>query len=211
MLPADEARTCAVLARIRCHQSAPLPVAPVTKGESPVKTRQLATDAILAAMCAALGALALDMNSIKITLESFPILLGAMLFGPLDGLVIGAVGTALYQLLRYGVSATTVLWILPYCVCGLLTGWYARKKGYRLTVPQSVGIAVLAELIVTTLNTGVMYVDAKLYGYYFKGFITGMLAIRYLVCVAKAVVYGVLLPRLIGAVRQFVPEKDPDE
>ena len=176
-----------------------------------MKTRQLATDAILAAMCAALGALALDMNSIKITLESFPILLGAMLFGPLDGLVIGAVGTALYQLLRYGVSATTVLWILPYCVCGLLTGWYARKKGYRLTVPQSVGIAVLAELIVTTLNTGVMYVDAKLYGYYFKGFITGMLAIRYLVCVAKAVVYGVLLPRLIGAVRQFVPEKDPDE
>ena len=46
-----------------------------------MKTRKLALNAVLAAMCAALGALALDLNSIKITFESFPILLGALLFG----------------------------------------------------------------------------------------------------------------------------------
>lgn len=67
-----------------------------------MKTRKLALNAVLAAMCAALGALALDLNSIKITFESFPILLGALLFGPLDGLAVGFVGTLLYQLLRYG-------------------------------------------------------------------------------------------------------------
>ena len=74
-----------------------------------MKTRKLALNAVLAAMCAALGALALDLNSIKITFESFPILLGALLFGPLDGLAVGFVGTLLYQLLRYGVSVTTPL------------------------------------------------------------------------------------------------------
>ena len=36
-----------------------------------MKTRKLALNAVLAAMCAALGALALDLNSIKITREYF--------------------------------------------------------------------------------------------------------------------------------------------
>ena len=94
-----------------------------------MKTRKLALNAVLAAMCAALGALALDLNSIKITFESFPILLGALLFGPLDGLAVGFVGTLLYQLLRYGVSVTTPLWILPYALAGLVTGFYAKRRG----------------------------------------------------------------------------------
>jgi uncharacterized membrane protein len=54
-----------------------------------VKTKQLVINAMLAAMCAALGALALDMTSIKVTFESLPILLGALLFGPVSGAAIG--------------------------------------------------------------------------------------------------------------------------
>ena len=72
-----------------------------------VKTRKIALDSMLAAMCAALGYAALDFNNLKITFESLPILLGALLLGPVDGLAIGVVGTLIYQLIRYGVSATT--------------------------------------------------------------------------------------------------------
>lgn len=138
-----------------------------------MKTRKLALNAVLAAMCAALGALALDLNSIKITFESFPILLGALLFGPLDGLAVGFVGTLLYQLLRYGVSATTLLWILPYALAGLVTGLlrqaprlfaHDRTDGRHRRGPP--------EVLVTALNTLVMYIDAKLYGYWFPGFIS---------------------------------------
>ena len=118
-----------------------------------MKTRKLALNAVLAAMCAALGALALDLNSIKITFESFPVLLGALLFGPLDGLAVGFVGTLLYQLLRYGVSVTTPLWILPYALAGLMTGCYAKRRGFSLTTGQTVGIVVAAEVLVTALNT----------------------------------------------------------
>ena len=143
-----------------------------------MKTRKLALNAVLAAMCAALGALALDLNSIKITFESFPILLGALLFGPLDGLAVGFVGTLLYQLLRYGVSVTTPLWILPYALAGLVTGFYAKRRGFSLTTGQTVGIVVAAEVLVTALNTLVMYIDAKLYGYWFPGFISAMLLLR---------------------------------
>ena len=166
-----------------------------------MKTRKLALNAVLAAMCAALGALALDLNSIKITFESFPILLGALLFGPLDGLAVGFVGT----LLRYGVSATTLLWILPYALAGLVTGFYAKRRGFSLTTGQTVGIVVAAEMLVTALNTLVMYIDAKLYGYWFPGFISAMLLPRGAVCIVKAVVFGLVLPKLCARVRRALP------
>lgn len=176
----------------------------------PMKTRKLALNAVLAAMCAALGALALDLNSIKITFESFPILLGALLFGPLDGLAVGFVGTLLYQLLRYGVSVTTPLWILPYALAGLVTGFYARRRAFSLTTGQTVGIVVAAEVLITALNTLVMYIDAKLYGYWFPGFISAMLLPRGAVCVAKAVVFGLVLPKLCESVRRALPGKGED-
>jgi len=93
-----------------------------------LSVRQLALDAMMAAMCAVLGYVAVDTGSVKVTFESFPVLLGALLFGPVDGLLIGVVGTGLYQLLRYGVSVTTLLWMLPYALCGLLAGWNAKRK-----------------------------------------------------------------------------------
>ena len=125
-------------------------------------TRQMAADSMLAAMCAVLGAVALDVGNLKITLESVPIIVGALLFGSLDGAAIGFVGTLVYQLLRYGVSVTTLLWILPYVVCGLIVGLYAQKRGFSLSTKQTIIIVVIAELVVTTLNTGVMYIDSKI-------------------------------------------------
>lgn len=164
-----------------------------------IKTRQLAFDAMLAAMCAVLGYLAVDTGNLKVTFESLPILLGALLFGPADGFLIGAVGTGLYQLLRYGVSATTLLWMLPYALCGFLTGLYAKKKGLSLTGGQTVFIVVCNEVLITLLNTCALYVDSKLYAYYFPGFIGATLALRFVMSIAKAVVFALILPTLVRA------------
>ena len=136
-----------------------------------MKTKQLTLDAMLAAMCAVLGYVALDMGSIKITFESLPILLGAMLFGPVDGMLIGGIGTLIYQLLRYGVAMLTPLWILPYVLCGLIVGYWAKKRDFNLAGGERISAVVLAELVVTVLNTGVLYLDSKLMGYWFLGFI----------------------------------------
>ena len=153
-------------------------------------TRQMAADSMLAAMCAVLGAVALDVGNLKITLESVPIIVGALLFGSLDGAAIGFVGTLVYQFLRYGVSVTTLLWVLPYVVCGLIVGLYAQKRGFSLSTKQTIIIVVIAELVVTTLNTGVMYIDSKIYGYYSAVYIFGSIAVRYAICVGKAIVIG---------------------
>ncbi len=82
---------------------------------------------------------------------------------------------AVYQLLRYGVSVTTLLWILPYVVCGLIVGLYAQKRGFS-SAQSRIIIVVIAELVVTTLNTGVMYIDSKIYGYYSAVYIFGSIA-----------------------------------
>ena len=63
-----------------------------------MKTKQLTLDAMLAAMCAVLGYVALDMGNIKITFESLPILLGASL---VTGAVTGLAAACLFRALTH--------------------------------------------------------------------------------------------------------------
>lgn len=167
-----------------------------------MKTRQLAINAMLAAMCAVLGYISLDFGNAKITFESLPILLAALLFGPIDGMLVGGVGTLIYQLIRYGVTVTTPLWILPYILCGLAVGLWVKKKQFTLSRNQTVVLVVLVELMITALNTGVLYVDSKIFHYYSAAFIFGSLGIRLVICVVKAVAFGLILPVLVDAVRR---------
>ena len=170
-----------------------------------ITTRQLTLDAMLAAMCAVLAYFSITFGgNVKVTFESVPILIGALMFGPLDGALIGGAGTFLYQLLGsgYGITATTPLWILPYVVAGAATGWYAEKKGFDLNQSQMVMIVVGNELIITALNTLAIYADSKIYGYYYPGIVLGVLALRLIICVVRAVVYAFVLPVLIRPLRK---------
>lgn len=191
-----------LLVRIRCRKGTTPFVAPRHERGIYMKTKQLTVDAMLSAMCAVLGFIAVDTGNLKVTFESLPIMLGALLFGPIDGLVIGGIGTLLYQLLRYGVSVTTPLWMLPYALCGLIVGLYAKKHDYALGKRQLTVLVVLTELLITALNTGVLCIDSLIYGYYSSIYIFGTLIPRILICVIKAVAFSFVLPVLIGAVRR---------
>ena len=161
-----------------------------------MKTKRIAYVGILAAMCAVLGYLAIDIQIIKFTLESFPVIFAAYVFGPGNGMLVGLIGTTIYQLLKYGVSATTLLWILPYVICGLLVGLYCKAKDFKCTKGQSVFLAIAGELIIMILNTPVMYLDSKMYGYYFEGYISVNLPYRFLLALAKGIVFGLFIPAL---------------
>ena len=172
-----------------------------------IQTKQLALDAMQAAMCAVLGYLALDTGNLKVTFETLPILLGALLFGPLDGAVIGFVGTGNYQLLRYGVSVTTLLWMLPYALCGFLAGHYAKKHDFALSGKQMAFIVIANELLITLLNTGVIYLDSKIYAYWFPGFVSATLIVRLVIAAAKAMAFSAVLPVLLRAVKKAIGMK----
>ena len=169
-----------------------------------MKAKQIAVDAMLAAMVAVLGYISIDTGAVKITFESLPILIGALLFGPGDGMLIGGIGTLIYQLLRYGVSATTLLWMLPYIICGLIVGFYAKKNDYLLSRRQILAAVIISELLITILNTFVIYADSKIYGYYYPALIWGSLALRFVICIAKAVAFGLILPELLKSIRKAI-------
>lgn len=164
-----------------------------------MNVRRFSVNALLAAMCAVLGAVSVDLGNLKITFESLPVLMGALLFGPLDGLAIGGIGTLLYQVLRYGVTVTTPLWVLPYMLCGLLAGLYARRRSFRLEKKQLAFIIFSMGILVFLLNTLVLYIDSKVYGYYSFVYVFGTIVPRALLCLAKAAAFTVVIPTLLRA------------
>ena len=164
--------------------------------------RRLAADAMFAAMVTVLGLVSISTGNLKITVEALPVFLGALLLGPVDGLAIGGVGTLLYQLLRFGVSATTALWIAPYVLLGLCVGAVSARHGYDCTPRQLALLAVRGELGITGLNTGSLYLDSLIYGYYSPVFVFGTLPLRLAICAGKGIVLARLLPTLLRVTRR---------
>ena len=166
-------------------------------------TRRIATDAMLSAMFVCLSFISIRIgNSMKISVDSLPILVAALLLGPLDGLAVGLIGSFLNQLLTYGLSVTTVLWILPAGIRGLLVGLYAKKHGFDLTRPQLIWITTATALLVTALNTLVMYLDSLIIGYPFAATLPTVL-LRIVSGVLIAVVFSMILPPILNALRKI--------
>lgn len=169
-----------------------------------MKTKRLVTDALCAAIYVVLANLVgLSLGPIKLSLDGFPILLGAVLFGPIDGFIIGLLGNFISQLLGpYGLSATTVLWALPPAVLGLLVGLGAKKLGEKALNVKVMGLLVFVSLLIdTTLTTGVMWVDCLVYKYSFVTY-APYIVWRYAADVIKAVIYALLLPPVARAIRK---------
>ena len=80
-------------------------------------------------------------------------LVASLMFGWVDGLLVGAVGGFLNQMLTYVFTVTTLMWIFPNAVRGLLVGLYAKKHGLNLSMKQTSGIVLATSLLVTALNT----------------------------------------------------------
>ena len=168
------------------------------------KIKRLCVDSMLAALCAVLGFFAIDLGNFKFTLETFPVILGAILFGPADGFLIAFVGNFISQLIHYGLTATTLVWIAPHVAAGFVVGLYARQQNFDLSRGKTIVIALIGEIIVTLLNTGAMYIDAKFYGYYSFAYIFGATTMWVVVCLVKGAVYGVVLYPVVAAVKKVV-------
>ena len=74
-----------------------------------MKTKQITMNAVLAAMCAVLGAMSIDFGNVKISFEALPVMIGALMFGPIDGFIIGSIGTLVYQIFSTYLEANHIL------------------------------------------------------------------------------------------------------
>ena len=171
-----------------------------------MNTKRLTSLAMLIAVYCVLSILTpVKVANFKFTFEAFPILVAALLAGPIDGLIVGAVGSFIYQLLfsGYGITLTTPLWILPHAFSGLITGLYARSKNYRLSNLQIVMICIISALCVTALNLLALYVDAKVYGYYSFALVFGNLILKIIAGVILSIIYSSVLPKLLNYIRRM--------
>lgn len=165
-----------------------------------MNTKRLTTCAMLIAVNVVLSILTpIKLANFKFTFEAFPILLAGILFGPIDGLIVGAVGASIYQILfsGYGLMITTPLWILPHAFSGLIVGLYTKKFNFSLTYKQTIFICILSSLLVTFLNTLAIYIDAKIFGYYTFTYVFGSIIFKIIAGVLLAIVYSLVIPKLV--------------
>ena len=92
--------------------------------------------------------------------------------------------------------------IAPYVLLGLCVGAVSARHGYACTPRQLALLAVLGELGITVLNTGSLYVDSLIYGYYSPVFVFGTLPLRLAICAGKGIVLALLLPTLLRITRR---------
>ena len=165
-------------------------------------THRLALDAMLSAMFDVLSLISISLPNMKITLDALPVLVAAVLLGPLDGLCVGLAGSFLNQLLTYGLGPTTILWIIPAGVRGLLVGLYARHHDFELTKRQLLWITISTALLVTALNTLFMYFDSKIIGYPFAATLPTVF-FRILAGVLTSIAFSLILPGIVKALKKI--------
>ena len=161
-----------------------------------MNTRRLVTDAVLIALYVVLNFYTIRLGWLNISLAAFPILVAALLYGWADGLIVGAIS----QLLTYGLSVTTIMWMLPTLVRGLMVGLYATKRGFDLNRKQIGFIVLVSCLVVTLLNTAALYADSLIY-HYPVALTLGTIALRLVSSVVMAVVFTIITPKTIQLLR----------
>lgn len=135
---------------------------------------RLTTDAMLTAVYVVLASfVSINLPIAQFSLSSLPILLCALAFGVPDAVAVALCGSFLEQVL-YGLSPTAPLWMVAPVATALTAGGLAalfcRLSGREIRTWQTVVTVVAAELVMTAVNTGMLYLDAYIMQYTVKAF-----------------------------------------
>lgn len=171
-----------------------------------MKTQRITTCAMLITINVVLSILTpIKLANFKFTFEALPILVAGVLFGPVDGLIVGTLGSSIYQIFfsGYGLMITTPLWVLPHAISGLVVGLYAKAKNYKLNTTQMITITILSALLVTALNTLAIYIDSKVFGYYSFAYVFGSIVIKIITGIILAIIYSLIIPKIIQSVSKI--------
>lgn len=143
----------------------------------------------------------------KLSFGSLPVVLAAMLFGPLEGAAVAVLGEFTVQVLGpYGLMPTTIIWVWPPAIRALVVGGAAvwlRRSGVRLESrpPLCYGVCVIAAILTTVGNTLGMWLDSLVN---YTSFTAAALWVpaRFVSGICTAVVVATICMPLIHALRR---------
>ena len=177
--------------------------------------RRIAINAVLIALYVILGMfLKIPIgNILRLNPASFAVIVCAVAFSPIDGLVVGFLGELLCQVLGpYGLTPTTALWALPEAMRGLLLGMlmliFVKKQltASQLLHSRSIIWYLLActvtGVIASLLNTFALYVDSNMFGYYSYYMVFGVLLVRLGLAVVTSGLFGYIALHITAALRK---------
>lgn len=146
-------------------------------------TKTICRIGIMAALYVLLNMVSIKAGNLRITFASLPVVTTALLFGPVESVMVALLGEFINQLLGYGITVTTVLWVIPPAIRGLVVGLAAMGPRHTERPLESRPVVcyaacVAAALCTTVSNTLVMAIDALIYGYYSKAVVFADLAWR---------------------------------
>ena len=177
-------------------------------------TRRIAFNAVFIAVYVVLRYYNIPLgNSFRFTLAPFAVILCSLLYGPIDGLIVGFLGEFLSQILGpYGLTQTTVLWCVGETARGLTLGlctmlvlrkWLLdsqRLNSMKITIVLI--CCVLTGVLAALGQTLALYVDSKIFGYYTYNIVFGVLIWRVLIYALLSAVFGYLSVPIISALRK---------
>ena len=176
--------------------------------------KRLVLNAVLIALYVLLGFLKIPIgNILRINLASFSVVVCAVAFSPIDGLVVGFLGEFLSQILGpYGLTPTTALWALPEAARGLLLGLFVLiyvKKQLATTntlkpnaMAWYLSACILSGVVASLLNTFALYVDSKMFGYYSYHMVFGILVVRLAIAVVMSGMFGYVALHIVSALKR---------
>ena len=150
----------------------------------------------------------INFYSIKLTLQNLPLFVGALILGPIAGAIIGFMVMFISQLITYGFTMTTIVWVLPHTIIGFIVGSYSKKYNYNLFADgQKFNISfilfiIFANLLITILNTFAFIIDALVFSYYSSILIIGNLFIRIVSSIIVGFFYSLIIPKIYLTIKK---------
>ena len=177
--------------------------------KSHANTLRLCRVGVLAALYVPLALfVGVSIGNVRLSFGSLPVVTAALLCGPVEGFLVAMIGEFFKQLLRYGVTATTGLYLIPPALRGLIVGaaalWLWRKRGETLEQRRILCciVCILAAIVTTTGNTLVNWLDSVLYGYFSYAYVFGDALLRFGVGMLNAVVVATVAIPLVKLLRR---------
>ena len=170
------------------------------------KIKKIAYISLLIAIFVVIGKfLTIDLGTIKLTAKSLPIYVGAIALGPFEGAITGLIGELLLQITgQYGFTATTLFWVMPYTIVGAICGVVFENKIIKLNGGIKYWVFIISlQILLTFLNTLVIFIDSMIFGYYSFVYVFGSLIIRLMSSILVGIIYAIVLPFIVDAIKKI--------